>query len=60
MIYTNNVYLRYVGPMDRNQSSFILSNIKKDEMVTHVFDNIDWKYKNIKRTETYHTNPIPV
>ena len=27
-------------------------------MVTHVFDNIDWKNKNFQRTETHHTNWI--
>ena len=29
-------------------------------MVTHVFDNIDWKNKNVQRTETHHTNSILV
>ena len=27
-------------------------------MITHVFDNIDWKNKNIKRTGRHHTNSI--
>ena len=29
-------------------------------MVTHVFDNIDWKNKNLQRTEMHHTNSILV
>ena len=43
-----------------NQSSDIPSTILKGEMVTHVFDNIDWKNKNIHRTETHHKNSILV
>ena len=27
---------------------------------TQVFDNIDWKNKNINRTESHYTNSIPV
>ena len=29
-------------------------------MVTHVLDNIDWKDKNVQRTETHRTNSILV
>ena len=43
-----------------NQVSYIPSNIWKGEMVTHVFDNNDWKNKNVQRTETHHTNWILV
>ena len=43
-----------------NQSSYIPSNITKGKIVTHIFDNIDWKHKNITRTETHHTNSILV
>ena len=60
LIYTNNVYLRYVGPIDRNQSSYILSNVQKGEMVKHVSNNIDRKNKNIKRTKTHHAHPVLV
>ena len=27
-------------------------------MVTHVFNNIHWKNKNVQQTETQHTNSI--
>ena len=40
------------------QKSIIPSNIKKGIIVTHVFDNIDWKDKNINKVETHHTNSI--
>ena len=43
-----------------NQSSYIPSNIRKGKMITHVFDNIDWKNKNVQRTETHHVNSILV
>ena len=48
------------GQWTDNQSSYIPSNIPKGEMVTHVFDNIDWKNKNAQRPETHHTNLILV
>ena len=37
-----------------NQLSYIPSNVWKGEMVTHVFDNNDWKNNNVQRTETHH------
>ena len=43
-----------------NQSSYILSNMQKDEMVTHVFDNIVWKNNNMQQTGTHYTNLILV
>ena len=43
-----------------NQSSYIPSNIQKGKTVTQVFFNIDWKNKNVQRTETHHTNLILV
>ena len=42
------------------QSTYIPSNIKKGHVVTHVVDNIDWKNKNVKNTETHHTNSIVI
>ena len=36
--------------------SIIPSNIKKREIATHVFDNIDWENKTLDRIETHHTN----
>ena len=43
-----------------NQPSYITPNIRKGKMVTHVFDNIDWKNNNVQRTETHHTKLILV
>ena len=43
-----------------NQSSYIPSNIQKGKTVTQVFFNIDWKNKNVQRTETHHANLILV
>ena len=40
--------------------SIIPSNIKKGVIVTHVFDNIDWKNKTLDRIETHHTNSVLV
>ena len=34
--------------------SIILSYIEKGVIVTHFFDNIDWKNKTLKRIETHH------
>ena len=42
------------------QSSYIPSNIKKGHIVTHVVDNIDWKNKDVKGTETHHTNSLVI
>ena len=42
------------------QKSIVPSNMKKTVIATHVFDNIDWKNKNIKRTESHYTNSILV
>ena len=41
-----------------NLSSIIPSNIKKGVIATHICDNIDWKNKNVNRSETHHTNSI--
>lgn len=38
--------------------SIISSNIKKGVMVTHVFENIDWKNKSLNRIETHHMKSI--
>ena len=40
------------------QSRTCPSNIKTDVIATHVFDNIDWKNKNINRHESHYTNSI--
>ena len=37
-------------------SSIIPSNIKKGVIATHICDNIDWKNKNVNRSETHHTH----
>ena len=39
-------------------SSIIPPNIKKGVMATHIYDNIDWKNKNVNKSETHHTNSI--
>ena len=36
------------------------SNIKKEVIATHICHNIDWKIKNVNRSEIYHTNSILV
>ena len=41
-----------------NQTLYIPPNIPKGEMVTHVFDSIDYKDKNVQQTETHHRNLI--
>ena len=51
--------LGYVSSMDR-QSLYIPSDIRNGKVVTHVLDNIDWKDKNVQRTETHRTNSILV
>ena len=43
-----------------NQQSLGPSTIRKGIPTTHVFDNIDWKNKNIQRTESHYTNSILV
>ena len=42
------------------QKSIVPSNMRKGIPTTHVFDNIDWKNKNINRTESHYTNSILV
>ena len=43
-----------------NLSSIIPSNIKKEVIATHICHNIDWKNKNVNRSQIYHTNSILV
>ena len=59
--YTQTMFIQDMwAEWTDNQLSYIPSNIQRGKIVTHVFDNIDWKNKNIKRTETHHTNSILV
>ena len=41
-----------------NQKSLVPSNMMKGVIATHVFDNIDFKNKNVQRVESHHTNSI--
>ena len=54
ILYTQTIFIQDMWPQwTGNQSSYLPSNIRNGEMVTHVFDNIDWKmrmYNELKRT----------
>ena len=48
-LYTQAMFIQDMwAQWTNNQSSYILSNIRKGKTVTQVFDNIDWKNKNVQ------------
>ena len=61
LIYTEAMFIQdMLAQWTDSQSSYIPSNIQKGKTVTQVFFNIDWKNKNVQRTETHHANLILV
>ena len=47
-----------MGQMEQKTSQVCTKQFQNGVLITHVFDNIEWKNKTFKCRETHNTNPI--